>query len=335
FHHGLGGGRLTALPFVSALASRGFVVAAIDAPLHGDRAFCDSASDCNPGGACTPVPGAAGQGDFIAPGTCSNGLAFDPARLTTAASGNYFVSANFFRTRDAIRQDLLDHAALVLALAPPPPASGPLATALAGHGIAIDPTQVYYDGISLGGVVGTQIAAANPRFSRAVLAVAGGTVVDALTNAPAFDAPIDALFLQAFGIDRAQIATDPAVAARYLQILLVAKWVLDPAEPLNYAAHVGTKLPSPLDGALGPLGYTTTAAFGQVANCDAVIPNPFNLLLYENGGIPYTFYVDDDPMGACVSHGFLGSSPLGQAHAAQFLAGDDTVPPSPFPVPQL
>ncbi|HSN90197.1 MAG TPA: hypothetical protein VLS93_03120, partial [Anaeromyxobacteraceae bacterium] len=47
FHHGLGGGRLTALPFVSALASRGFVVAAIDAPLHGDRAFCDSASDCN------------------------------------------------------------------------------------------------------------------------------------------------------------------------------------------------------------------------------------------------------------------------------------------------
>lgn len=334
FHHGLGGGRLTALPFVSALASRGFVVAAVDAPLHGDRAFCDSASDCNPGGACTPVPGAAGQGDFIAPGTCSNGLAFDPARLTTVASGNYFVSANFFRTRDAIRQDLLDHAALVLALAPPPPASGPLATALAtNHGIAIDPTQVYYDGISLGGVIGTQIAASNPRVSRAVLAVAGGTVVDALTNAPAFDAQIDALFLS-LGIDRSQLATNPAMAAAYLKTLLVAKWVLDPAEPLNYTAHVPAKLPSPLDGLLGPLGHTTTAAFGQVANCDAVIPNPFNLLLYENGGIPFTFYVDDAPLGGCVSHGFLGSSPLGQAHAAQFLADGVTVPASPFPVPQ-
>jgi dienelactone hydrolase len=344
FHHGLGGGRLTALPFAEALAARGFVVAAIDAPYHGDRAFCDSDADCNTGGTCTPIPGAEGQGDAVPPGTCDNGLLFDPARLTTVASGNYFVSANFFRTRDAIRQDLLDHAALVLALARPPassgfpqPASNPLAEVLlADHGIVIDPTRVYLDGISLGGVVGTQIAAANPRFSRAVLSVAGGTVVDALTSSPAFDAQVDQIFLD-LGIDRDQIATDPAVAAAYLRTLLVAKWVLDPAEPLNYAANVPTKLASPLHAALGPLASTTTDAYGQVANCDQVIPNPFNLLLLETGGIPYTFYVGPGDPPGCVSHGFLGTSADGQGHAAEFLLdlfdGGTTTPESPFALP--
>jgi dienelactone hydrolase len=336
-HHGLGGGRYTALAFASSLAARGFVVAAVDAPYHGDRAFCETSAECNPGGTCTPIPGAEGQGDAVPPGTCDTGLAY--AGLTTAASGNYFVSANFFRTRDAIRQDLLDHAALVLALARPPdpfpqPAANPLAEALLStYGIVIDPTRVYLDGLSLGGVIGTQIAAANPRFSRAVLSVAGATVVDALTNAPAFDAAMDALFLEAFGIDRDDVATDPAVAARYLQILLVAKWVLDPAEPLNYAANVPTKLASPLHAAgLGPLASLTTDAYGQVANCDDVIPNPFNLLLYENAGIPYTFYASGSAPGGCVPHGFLGTSADGQGHAAQFLL-DLTNPGPTFTLP--
>jgi len=39
FHHGLNGGRAQMLLGADDLAAKGFVVAAIDAPKHGDRAF--------------------------------------------------------------------------------------------------------------------------------------------------------------------------------------------------------------------------------------------------------------------------------------------------------
>jgi len=71
FHHGLNGGRAQMLLGADELAAKGFVVAAIDAPKHGDRAFCSSNAQCA-SGTCQPIGGPGTQGDTPAPGQCKD-----------------------------------------------------------------------------------------------------------------------------------------------------------------------------------------------------------------------------------------------------------------------
>ena len=245
-----------------------------------------------------------------------------------------------FRLRDGFRQDVLDHSALVLALARPPapfpqPASNAVAEALLAKGIVVNPTAVYYEGISLGGMAGTSILATNSRFARAVLNVPGGTLVDVFTGAPDFAADVDGLFLS-IGIDRSKIGTNPDIAAAYLKSLIVAKWILDPADPINYAQHVLTKLPSPLTDALGAAAHATTSIYGQLAACDQVVPNattvvnnlplPYGDLLLHLAAVPGTLYSSASTANQCVNHGVINdtfsAAPIGdqvRSDAASFL----------------
>jgi hypothetical protein len=367
FQHGIFGGHLQALPLVNEFVKKGFVVASMDLPYHGSRAFCAKNSDCEVqgggDGVCTPDPAKAGQGDTTPPGTCTTGtLRPDATGLTTVASGNYFISANFFRTRDGIRQADFDHAALALALARPPSpypnpplppdpqatTANPLVAALASKGIAVDPTKVFYVGLSLGSIIGTQVVAVNPRYSEAVLNVPGGTVYDIVTHAPAFQTTVAQLFAAPpLSIDVTKVTTDPATAAKYAQYSIIAKWVLDPAEPINYAGNVKTKVTPNLHTSLGPLTSTTTAALGQLANSDTVVPNfttvdasgkpvgDFGGLLLADAGLTPFLYTSESAANNCVSHGFLIdlSSPAttldafhAQDDAANFLADGATVP---------
>lgn len=372
FHHGIGDSRFMMLGVADALAAKGFVVAAIDMPLHGDRAFCKQDSECQTAsgaqGTCTPDPAMAGQGDAVPPGHCGAGqhLTFLTDQLQTAASGNYFVSANFFRLRDTIRQNDIDQSALVLALARPSrdpnifpqPAADAVFAYLAGKGIAIDPTKVYSVGHSLGGLVNAQVVATNPRFARAIQSPTGGTLVDVFTSSPDFHDQSCALFAS-LGIPVCTSPNDPAVLAKYLQTLIVAKWILDPADPINYTAHVRTKLASPLLAAppngLGgtPLVHATTDVLGQLANCDTTIPDAFGVEQLGLGGIPYALYETSgappagtpagfclDPTAGPVPHGTLvdaafSSTPIGgtmRDQAASFLF-DLTMPPAKVTLP--
>lgn len=297
FHHGLGASRGSMLTVANELAKNGFVVAAIDAPKHGDRSWCSADNQCAAGSLCTPIPGGAGQGDAIPPGTCSGGLAKAPILCATAdcqtawaaampqegvalASSNYLVSANLFRTRDSFRQDVIDQSALILALARPPqlpvlPQTSTVVTELGTKGIVINPGEVYWVGQSLGAILGTLNVAANPRISRAVLNVGGGTVVDVLTNAPAFTTTVSAL-LTSLGLQ-------PGTPA-YFQFLLVAKWVLDPAEPVNVAGNLLGDADHPtLPDLLASMpSQAGKKVLGQLAACDTTVPNAFNL---ELGGL--------------------------------------------------
>jgi hypothetical protein len=284
---------------------------------------------------------AAGQGDPTPPGppgTCdAMGLikkGLDGTLVTSpdkdgipVASGNYLVSANFFRTRDALRQDLIDQSQLirVMAFAPdparPPPNTGHVVFEhMVQRGVIIDPATVYLTGQSSGASQSTLNAATDPRISKVGLSGGGSTIVDTFTNSSAFAPQIDAL-LKGLGIARG--------TPQFVQFLTVSKTVLDPAEPINFAGHLTA---STLPNLLTPLGGNPNGTVAQlpkqvliqVGNCDRVVPNPFGLLWSSNVAFanlasplgplpndPATFFAKDNT-GAFISRGtfqlFAGKS---------------------------
>lgn len=306
FRHGLGGGRADMLTVADTYAANGMVTVAIDAAKHGDRSYCTSGSattnipgfavpQCSGAGTCdTQLPSGA-QGDAAPPGKCSTGFFYRPVSAFCSAnpvacgytgtngipvdSSNYLVTSNFFRTRDTFRQDFIDQSQLVRALAflPGGTATNTVFTYMIsgpGGNVVIDPTKVYFSGQSLGSIQGVGDVATNPRISKAAFNVGGGTVVDIFTNSPAFVATTNALL--------ASLGVVPGTS-QYLKFLVVAKTVLDPGDPINYAGHLtANTLPNLLADPNGGTPQAAKKVLAQAANCDATVPNPFNLILAEN-----------------------------------------------------
>jgi len=353
FQHGITRNKTDVLALASTFASAGFVVAADRLPLHGNRAYCTADAQCvcdeigaagflGAPGTCTPACGFFGpaglQGDAVQIGQCTGGsvAASTGGALGTGVSGAFLVTQNLFRTRDALRQDVLDNSALILALAPPAPTANPLATRLADQGIAIDGARVYWIGQSLGGIQGVLNVAANPRLSRAVLNAPGAPVADVITQSPAFASAVNAL-LASLPPPLGPISVG---TPQYLQFIQVAKWILDPSEPANFAGHVtADTLADPLASA--PAAQAAKDVFGQYAECDQTIPNAFSLYLFGVLGLssnsapnPFTKYTiaGAGTPGACTppasnpAHGFLldfsdaAKTATAQADAAAYLA---------------
>ncbi|MBL0278292.1 MAG: hypothetical protein IPQ24_19860 [Anaeromyxobacter sp.] len=330
--HGLGGSKETLYALADALAARGFIAVATDFPLHGARAWCKASAECGAGGVCTPFAGGAGQGDATPPGTCSAGAP------VSQISGQFFISANFFRIRDAFRQNLIDQSALALAMARPPAglAPQPAQDARAALGlpanVLIDPSAVRWEGVSLGAIAGTGVLATNPRFDRGALAVGGAMLVDLFTDQASTFAPqVDAVFA-GIGIPRDQIATNPAVAAAYLRTVNVAKWIVDPADPGNFAKHVSrSPLPNLLASPDGSVPQAAKGTFAIIAKGDPAIRNPYNQLLANLTGS--STFVYQGPGGIDLPHSFIGTSAPTQADAASYLF-DATLPAaSPVTLP--
>jgi hypothetical protein len=309
FRHGLGRGRADMLTVANTYAGAGMVTVAIDAAKHGDRTFCTSGTSgtmdgplgkiggCNTGVACVTTLPAGAQNDANPPGTCADGKLSKKGVDGSASpdgipelSGNYLVSVNFFRTRDTMRQDLIDESQLIRAIAVAPPKAPPIGHTVFDHivtraattfatSMIIDPTTIYYSGQSLGAIQGAMDVASNPRISKAVLNVGGGTIVDIFTNSPAFKPIVDDLLANALHIERGSPA--------FLQFLVVAKTILDPADPINFVGHLtANTLPNllpPLGGnADGSVPQAPKKILTQVANCDGVVPNPFSLIYASN-----------------------------------------------------
>jgi len=295
FRHGLGGGRGDMLTVADSNAAAGMVTVAIDAAKHGDRAFCTPGQpgQCLGGGACTTMLPSGAQGDVNPPGTCgAAGYATHPVSPSctgacatqsntngtgiSLVSGNYLVSTNFFRTRDTMRQDLIDESQLIRAIAFVPttgvPTGHPVFDYMAGRGVVIDPATIFYSGQSLGAIQGAADVATNPRISKAGFNVGGGSVVDIFTNSPAFVSTTDQLL--------AGLGITPGTSA-YLQFLVVAKTVLDPADPVNFVGHLtANTLPNLL--VAGNPAQAAKQVLTQIANCDQTVPNPFELIYASN-----------------------------------------------------
>jgi hypothetical protein len=293
FRHGFQGGRAQMLTVADRFTAAGLTVVAIDAAKHGDRAFCTSGSvgQCkDPNEMCVTILPSGAQGDVNPPGTClTSGFLKHPVSSTCTGacasaaldgipfvSGNYLVSTNFFRTRDTLRQDFIDESQMVRAIAfiPDGVTHNAVFDHMSGRGVIIDPANVYYSGQSLGAIQGVADVATNPRISRAGFNVGGGTVVDVFTNSPAFADQTLALL--------ASLGVEPGTA-KFLQFLVVAKTVLDPADPVNFAGHLtANTLPNLLVDPTGHTPQDVKTVLSQIANCDNTVPNPFNLILSAN-----------------------------------------------------
>ena len=100
-------------------------------------------------------------------------------------------------------------------------------------------------------------------------------------------------------------------------------YILDPADPMNFAQYLKLKqLPDLLADQTGATPMTPKKVLGQRAQCDATVPDVFQILLYNNVGLtPLSLtssqvtVFTSDPTGAAnnpfvcpsglVAHGFL------------------------------
>jgi hypothetical protein len=363
FRHGIWRSKADMLATAARLTGAGFVVAAIDADKNGDRSWCKADAECCPAAVCgtastcafkanltgptddgTPIgvcesaPGVRGSylnyrldragSEFLPDGVTPDPTAFSPKGIPYI-SAQFLVSLNFFRTRDTLRQDVIDESSLVKALAPFTDSTDAFAKHLADtYGIAVDPNKIYWFSQSLGSMQGALTTAVNPRITRAVFNVGGATLVDVFAN-PASSTHEALLDL---------IAPVEENTPDYLKLLIVAKWILDPAEPANFLGHVRS---GDLTSFSPTFPMPTREVLTQIGLCDDLVPNDQNTYFSARLGLSVpaagasstgrtTWYLSGATGATCpdngVTHGFLLDNAIptltaqAQTNAASFLA---------------
>lgn len=173
----------------------------------------------------------------------------------------------------------------------------------------IDPTRIYYYGVSLGGIQGSSFVSASRRVSRAVLAVPGASWSNLLPRSIVY-APIRAF------VDG--IYPDPLVQAEFISLL---QYRFDHADPAN----VTQLLRSTTDPA-APRRVLVQEAIG-----DCLVPNVTTDILSRAFGLPVVTPAVAAPFGLRTVSGPLMESALTQYAITRSLTRftpplDNTVP---------
>lgn len=241
--HGFGLSRESFFTLASALCSGGHAVIAIDNYQHGAR---QHDIDVPEGGVTSKVD----------PTLAALGVAFpDP-----------FINPTFLaRSRDKVRQSVADQLALVRLLAAADGTVPAIDLDGDGGGDAYGPVSVV--GESLGGIVGTMVAAVSPHVHRVVLNVPGAALPAIVHDSPWLGHDTDLLMLATGGADGIGLMAGtgepllPDSEAREVYDI-VAETVVAAADAGTFAEHVAT----------GALGGASPRALVQVASEDTVIP---------------------------------------------------------------
>lgn len=228
FQHGITRNRLDMFGVADGLAKAGFVVVAIDLPLHGIT------DNTNPFFDNQLFKGTAASALQT---TTERTFNLDLQNNSTSApgpdgtidpSGTYFINLTSpITSRDNNRQAVSD----LLTLANTLKTSGSITVAGVGA-LKIDPTKIRYFGHSLGAIIGSTLMGVDPgagnggSIGAAVLANPGGGEAKLLDASGAFG-PIIAAGLAANGVQ--QGSDDYETFLRFTQQLI------DPADPINYA----------------------------------------------------------------------------------------------------
>src|SRR5690606_10377432 len=169
-----------------------------------------------------------------------------------------------------------------------------------------------YVGQSLGGILGTLFAAAAPDVGNVVLNVPGGGLVDVLLTSPSFTEQADGF--------KAMLAANgmPEGTPGFDNFINIARWIIDPADPLNAAHQV-------LNGPATPAGRQ---ALIQYIPEDQTIPNSTTVALIEaamRGDRELTVQLFEafGTMPPAARHGFLlhpDTAAAAQADVSTFIA---------------
>jgi hypothetical protein len=231
YGHGLGSSKESLAALAPGLARAGFASVAIDFVAHGSRAVQNTDN------------AAIGCGAITGPPTSSTQQCFAP-----------IFSANLASTRDNVRQTALDLQGLISAVracpVPTPPGEPECAD------LQVDATKVGYIGISLGGIIGSIASAESDGLVASVTNVAGAGLIDVIENTQTLsikcslvDALIDAGVVTGdkwnLGMNMttaACLTDDWRAQPSYLTFANSARWVLDSADPANYAGKLATRV---------------------------------------------------------------------------------------------
>lgn len=235
FQHGITRSKNDVFAVMGSLTSQGYIVVAIDAADHGTRAVrISNAANANPKLDCSDVNvGIPGPRADRGPDPSAHSNCYAP-----------IFSSDLAATRDGFRQSVLDLQQVVTSLQ----ACG---TTACGAKLKVDVDQIFYLGQSLGGIYGSVLTAVDDRIKSSVLNASAVGWLDILENTqqtvafqcPLVDALIDAGFLSGDKFDPVAGTglcltdawkTDPG----YRQFAVIGRWVLDPADPANFAPRL-------------------------------------------------------------------------------------------------
>lgn len=215
-----------------------------------------------------------GQGHCASDGKCENGsfaAVFTPAPgVNIPVNGwNLINLANFFATRDNLRQQVISSAQLAKVAS----TAGAGSLGQQAGGITLDPTKISYAGQSLGGILGSLYSSVAPEVRNSALNVPGGGLTTIILTSPAF--------VQLKTAFQAGLAAEgvPTNSPSYDTFLGIAQWIIDPGDPLNAGPYLVKD--TGLGGGLGNGGSTRRGFIQWVLN-DQVVPNPTTVDLIQS-----------------------------------------------------
>ncbi|RME27895.1 MAG: hypothetical protein D6806_03800, partial [Deltaproteobacteria bacterium] len=199
------------------------------------------------------------------------------------------MSSDLFATRDNIRQTVIDLLQLVRVLK--------ACTAAECGGLEIDPARIYFVGTSLGAVSGALFAAVSPDVRRVVLNAPAAGIGMMLAESPVLLAELSPAICAAGIVSASCCQAQPPVCTPqdlaqdvgFAQFLQIAQWILDPADPANYAKALAARISA-----------GTKRVLVQQATGDLVFPNSASSLLAGLLGLPADGLKSYDP-GACAT----------------------------------
>jgi len=223
FQHGITGNRSQALALADTMASIGFVVIAMDLPLHG-------ITQTNPLDPEQPLAALYVGNTPFAPIANERTFDLDLQDNETGApgpdgridsSGAFFINLQSLLTaRDNNRQGQVDMSTLALNI--------PFMD-LDGDTLPdLDGSNINFVGLSLGSIVGTGFLAVEPTVNTAVLSVPGGGIANMLNASPTFG-PVIRSGLEAAGVEPG--------SPEFFQFLGAAQQVVDSADPINWSVN--------------------------------------------------------------------------------------------------
>ena len=263
FEHGITRNRTDMLAVADSFADSGFVVIAIDLPLHGIT------DPTNPFYAAAGNPLYAGL-SLPASGSIERTFDLDVVNNTTGApgpdgkidsSGSSFINlTSLLTTRDNLRESAADLITLARSL--------PTLTLGSNPAGDIAPTGIHFLGHSLGAIVGTVYLGveAGSNVSTGTLAMPGGNLPQLLRDSPTFGPPIVA-GLAAQGLTQG--------TTLFEQFFRDAQTVVDSGDPVNYIAAAAVNHPIHLLQVVG----------SAMSPPDQVVPNSATQRLIDAAGL--------------------------------------------------